>query len=107
MADPTDRGDAHPPDAESELRHVRQAVVDTLVQAAIARQFDDPAIRSAIAAYTTAARRAGRPPEWVVIDVKKLVALEAVPELGDWFRSVLRDRLVAWSISDYFGLPSE
>jgi hypothetical protein len=92
---------------DAALHELRRAIVGALEDAASTRQFENPNIRAAVAAYAEAVRVAGRPPEWLIVDLKKLIAHDALPDLRDWFRSVLRDRLVTWGISGYFQLPHE
>jgi len=36
-----------------------------------------------------------------------LIARDVLPELRDWFRGVMRDRLVSWGITGYYQLPRE
>lgn len=92
---------------DAALHELRRAIIGALDAAASTRQFEHPAIRASVVAYAEAVRIAGRPPEWLIVDLKKLIANDALPELRDWFRSVLRDRLVTWGISGYFQLPHE
>lgn len=92
---------------DAALHELRRAIIGALEAAASTRQFEHPGIRAAVIAYADAVRAAGHPPEWLIVDLKKLIAHDALPDLRDWFRSVLRDRLVTWGISGYFRLPHE
>ena len=103
-ASPNHPADAAP-DPELALGAARQAILDALAQVASTKRYESPMLHDVVARYARAAREAGRPPEWLVIDLKQLMAMEALPDLRDWFRGVLRDRLVSWGISEYFRLP--
>ena len=100
-----------PPDAEgllpAHLAEARDAILRALHVAARDGKFEDPQIRDAVAAYAERVRAAGHPPEWLIVDLKRLIASEAAPDIRDWFRGVLRDRLVSWGITGYFRLPRE
>jgi len=91
---------------DDRVAQARASAVRALAEAAERRRFEDPLIREAVETYARRAREAGRTPEWLIIDLKRLVAHEAMPEVGDWFRSVVADRAVAWGIQGYFGLPT-
>ena len=78
-----------------------------LEAAAGAAKFEDSRIQDAVVAYADAVRVAGRPPEWLVVDLKRLIHRDVLPDVRDWFRGVLRDRLVSWGITGYFQLPRE
>ena len=77
------------------LHERRAAVVRALEAAAAVAKFEDPRICDAVFAYADAVRADGRAPEWLVVDLKQLIARDVLPELRDWFRGVMRDRLVS------------
>ena len=93
------------PEPEAALGAARQAILDALAHVASSKRYEDPVLHDVVTRYARAARDAGRPPEWLVIDLKKLMDTEALPDLRDWFRGVLRDRMVSWGISEFFRLP--
>lgn len=95
------------PGEDAALLESRRAIVRALEAAASTRDFEDPVIRAAVGRYAEAVRKAGRPPEWLIVDLKHLIMNDAVPEVRDWFRGVLRDRIVSWGISGYFQLPHD
>jgi hypothetical protein len=56
--------------------------------------------RSCLAAFTTALKAAGNPPEVMVVEVKRIVA-EAAARAGEDARSWV-DRSVTWAIQSYY-----
>lgn len=108
---PVDRSSSAPDQSADPLPPAllerRAALVHALEAAAAASRFEDSRIRDAVVAYADAVRAAGRAPEWLVIDLKSLILRDVLPDVRDWFRGVLRDRLVSWGITGYFQLPRE
>lgn len=69
--------------------------------------FDGPAIRAAVERCAVHARRAGCPPEQLIVALKALVRDEALPEIREWFQSVMMDRVVVWGIEAYYGIRGD
>jgi hypothetical protein len=73
-----------------------------LLAAMDTRDYDRPELRGAVAAFGASARASGVPPEQMLIALKRLVADPEIQGLSDWWREVLTDRLVRWSVEGYY-----
>ena len=94
-------------DVSHELATTRAALESALIAAADRKDYGNPGIRTAVIAYARAARAAGHPPEWMVVDLKKLVHKEALKDVGEWFRTLVGDRAVSIGIAEYFNLSEK
>lgn len=105
----TDPGGIPPPPLEGDpgLAGARDAIVDALRQASARRDWNSPAIRDAVVRYAARTRTLGILPERMIVDLKSAIHDRAIPEVGDWFRSVITDRAVVWAIETYFRVPEE
>ena len=92
------------PGLPPELATTRAALESALIAAAGAKDYGNPDIRTAVVAYARAVRAAKRPPEWMVVDLKRLVHREALKDVGEWFRTLVGDRAVSIGIAEYFNL---
>ncbi|MFL5576991.1 MAG: hypothetical protein ACJ79S_13580 [Gemmatimonadaceae bacterium] len=91
---------------DAEPRAERDALL-AAVRRAPRRHFrDDAQVRAAVVRYAAAARSAGLPPERLIVRLKAL-AREAAADVGEWYRSVLTDRIVVWAIEGYYAIPDE
>ncbi|HEU4640872.1 MAG TPA: hypothetical protein VFS44_00365 [Gemmatimonadaceae bacterium] len=95
-----------PPDyLNSTAAHSDAAEIVRAIDAAQrTRNFASTHLRAVVAAYARNARAAGVPPERLLVAVKTLVRDVALAEMNDWFRGVLTDRAVAWTIEAYFDI---
>jgi hypothetical protein len=74
-----------------------------LLQAVVVtRDYANPAIDLQAGASTVAARDAGFAPEVVVAYLRQRVHETTLSAVGDWYRTVLVERLVARAIDAYF-----
>lgn len=80
------------------------AIVRALEHGHLTRDFASADIRAAFTRYAQNARAAGVPPERLLVAVKTLVHDVALADMRDWFRAVLTDRAVAWTIEAYYGI---
>jgi hypothetical protein len=67
-----------------------------------AREFENPELREAVAVFARTSRAAGTPPERMFLTMAALLDDPALAGLSDWWRSVLRDRLLGWGIETYY-----
>lgn len=97
------------PDSGStpELATTRAALESALIAAAGAKDYGNPDIRAAVIAYARAVRAAKRPPEWMIVDLKRLIHKEALKDVGEWFRTLVGDRAVSIGIAEYFNLSEK
>ncbi|MFL5576885.1 MAG: hypothetical protein ACJ79S_13040 [Gemmatimonadaceae bacterium] len=98
-----------PPPARSPARSAPPepdcaAVVDALILARLARDFDAPPVRAAVAECAVAYRAAGLGPERLLVTLKRRIRESALPEMGEWYRAALTDRVVVWAIEAYYGI---
>ena len=89
------------------LKTQRERLLSVLGRSHQERSFTDPTIRQAAREYGRAARSIGLPPERLVISLKELMRSPDLAQLGDWFRRVITDRVIVWSIDSYYGLESD
>lgn len=67
-----------------------------------AREFENPDLRQAVAVFARTARAAGTRPERMFLTMAALLDDPALAGLSDWWRSVLRDRMLSWGIETYY-----
>ena len=72
------------------------AVVDT-------REFTNPRIGDLLTHGAVAARAAGVRPETMLAYLRRRVTEAPLSSVGDWYRGVLAERVVAGAMSAYFG----
>lgn len=96
-------GDGDEQDAEAVAGAIRRALAITPQSAVLA----SPELQRTVQAFAAAARRSGSSPERMLIDLVRILNGSAPPSGGDWWHSVLRDRLVVWAIEGYYGIDIE
>ena len=69
------------------------------------RDYESPELTAAAASGARAARRAGIAPERMLSYLRARIAPSPLADVGDWYRGVLSDRLVARAIEAYFDEP--
>jgi hypothetical protein len=88
-------------DHESSQDHVGPLRA-ALAAAYRAREFESTELRESVVAFARASRAAGRPPERMFLTMAALLDDPALAGLSDWWRSVLRDRMLRWGIETYY-----
>jgi hypothetical protein len=73
-----------------------------LAAVVVTEDYANPAIDAQVGASTSAARNAGVAPEAVIAYLRHQVHEAPLSAVGDWYRSVLGERLVAKAIDAYF-----
>ena len=82
------------------------AALLTLLEAVVAaKDYANPAIDRAVATSAAAARAAGITPERVVAYLRVRLHEAPLSAVGDWYRSVLVERLISRTIQAYFAAP--
>ena len=82
------------------------AALLALLATVVARKdYDNPAIDREVAACAAASRAAGIPPERVIAYLRVRLHQAPLSAVGDWYRSVLVERLIARTIEAYFAAP--
>ncbi|HET7584451.1 MAG TPA: hypothetical protein VFK13_06055 [Gemmatimonadaceae bacterium] len=66
------------------------------------RQLNDPDVHAAVERYAGCARRLGLPPEQLLVALKQLLRTRALHDVGDWYRTVLSDRIIVWAIEGFY-----
>jgi hypothetical protein len=79
-----------------------EALARELQRAHTERNFDSAALRAAARQMATNARDDGTPPERLLVELKALFDDGALRGLSDWWRSIMTDRIVRWSIEAYY-----
>jgi hypothetical protein len=69
------------------------------------RDYESPELTDAATRAARAARRAGVPPQRMIAYLRSRTREAPLAEIGDWYRGVLADRLVACAIEAYFDEP--
>ena len=93
------------PDASSPGPSPDAATYDALVRALAAcgdAQVAPPAVHEAVNAYVQTLKGAGAPPERVLVRVKSALELVGLLEHHGGRRPVLVDRVIGWSIEEYY-----
>lgn len=67
-----------------------------------ARAFESAELRDAVTVFARASRAAGTPPERMFLAMAALLDDPSLAGLSDWWRSVLRDRMLRWGIETYY-----
>ena len=70
------------------------------------RDYESPELTAAAASGARTARRAGMAPERMLSYLRARIAASPLADVGDWYRGVLSDRLVARAIEAYFDEPA-
>ena len=74
-----------------------------LLAAAVSRRdYESPELTDAAARGARAARRTGVPPQRMLAYLRSHTRDAPLAEIGDWYRGVLADRLVARAIEAYY-----
>jgi len=101
-ASPHSRPLVHEPDVSAYF-----APLFALLEVAIAqRDYESPAIADAVDQGAAAARAAGVPPERVLSELRARLHSAPLIAVGEWYRSVLVDRLVLRAIQAYYDLDA-
>ena len=80
------------------------AALLALLETVVARKdYANPAIDREVAASAAAARAAGITPERVLSYLRVRLHQAPLSAVGDWYRSVLVERLISRTIQAYFG----
>jgi hypothetical protein len=66
-----------------------------------------PELERAARAFATAAREAGTTPERTLVALATIITDATRNGTSDWWRSVVRDRLVVWAIEGYYNIDIE
>ena len=69
------------------------------------RDYESPELTDAATRGARAAGRAGVPPKRMIASLRSRMREAPLAEIGDWYRGVLADRLVARAIEAYFDEP--
>jgi hypothetical protein len=81
-------------------------VVSALDRARTAHNYENSEIRDAVVRCAANARNGSCPPEKLIVALKTLVRDVALPDVRDWYQSVLTDRIIVWAIEAYYGIDS-
>jgi hypothetical protein len=82
-------------------------ILEALHSAHTTRRFDDPQVSEAVAHCARRARSAGCPPERLIVALKALVREVALPDMGDWYRAVITDRVVVWAVEAFYEIARD
>lgn len=80
------------------------ALLETVV---VTKDYTNPAVKRQVDASTLAARDAGIRPETLIAYLRDRLHQAPLSAVGDWYRSVLVERLVSWAIQAYFDVGVE
>ena len=75
---------------------------ELLATAVDARDLSNPRIGDLLASGAVAARSAGVRPETMLAYLRRRVTASPLSSVGDWYRGVLAERIVAGAVSAYF-----
>jgi len=78
------------------------ALLETVVAT---KDYANPAITREVVASASAARAAGIAPERVLAFLRVRLQQAPLSAVGDWYRSVLVERLISRTIEAYFASP--
>ena len=78
-----------------------------LLRAESRSDYESPRLTDAVTRGAIAARAAGVSPARVLAYLRTRARAAPLSEIGDWYRGVLVDRLVARTMEAYFGMPGD
>ena len=103
VAPPTDDNLVHENDPAQHFAPLL-ALLETVVAT---KDYTNPAVKRQVDASTAAARDAGVRPETLIAFLRERLHQAPLSAVGDWYRSVLVERLVSWAIQAYFDAGAE
>ena len=103
VAPPTDDNLVHENDPAQHFAALL-ALLETVVAT---KDYTNPAVKRQLDASTVAARDAGVRPETLIAYLRERLHQAPLSAVGDWYRSVLVERLVSWAIQAYFDVGVE
>ena len=68
------------------------------------RSLTSPDLEHAIRAFAMSERAASTPPERMLAALVTIIAHNTPTDASDWWRAVLRDRIVVWAIEGYYDM---
>ena len=71
------------------------------------RSLTSPELEHAVRGFATAAHIARTPPERMLAALVAIVGDATPSDASDWWRAVLRDRIVLWAIQGYYNIDME
>ena len=71
------------------------------------RSLSSPDLEHAVRVFATRARAIGTPPERMLAALVAIIADNMPLDASDWWRAVLRDRIVVWAIEGYYDMEIE
>ncbi len=80
------------------------AIRDALGEEPQSRSLTSPELERAVRAFALGARAMGTPPERMLTALVTIVASNTPSDASDWWRAVLRDRIVVWAIEGYYNI---
>jgi hypothetical protein len=112
--DPGSSGSPRAPDAEEVGATGRERLIPgdelaSIVLRALHATADfgslnNPALESAVRSFAAGAHAAGMPPERMLVALAAIISKGAPTRIGEWWYSVVRDRLVVWAIEGYYDI---
>lgn len=93
---------AHPYLSTDQFAADRARIIAVLDAARDTRVYEAPEINEAVRQCARRARDGDLPPEALIVALKTLVQEVALPDMGHWYRDVIRNRLVVSAIEAYF-----
>lgn len=93
----------HPP-PRSSLDAARDSLLAAVDAAKLDHVWDTERLERAVRDFAAARRAAGDTPERFITELKTLLRRDALADVGDWFQSVVVNRLVVWGIEGYYAI---
>jgi len=91
------------PDANA----ARDALLREVLAAKQDQRWDTERLEGAVRQFAAVQRVAGCSPERFLRDLKTFLRTEALDDVGEWFRSVVLNRLVVWGIEGYYAMDGD
>jgi hypothetical protein len=100
----TERPGPHP-----DAAHVSEAPTAAAIRRAVgtepqSRSLASPELEQAVRAFAIGARAMRTPPERMLAALVAIITDNTPADASDWWRSVLRDRIVVWAIEGYYDI---
>ena len=101
----TERRDPRPIEGGRSTETPTEAAIrNALGEEPQSRSLTSPELERAVRAFALGARAMATPPERMLTALVTIVSSNIPSDASDWWRAVLRDRIVVWAIEGYYNI---
>lgn len=104
--------DERPGPLTADSAHASEAPTAAAIRLAVgkepqSRSLTSPELEQAVRAFAIGARAISMPPERMLAALVAIIADNTPMDASDWWRAVLRDRIVVWAIEGYYDIDMD